>query len=141
MCDQELVVSILWIVSLSLALGLIREVIQLDILYFIQVKQMKLDTLFLERETRKLDFNELKPSCKNVHFIRMKDGKFVWRDSNCNIHIISKYIDITKCEPYDDRRITEHSDTAMFLTAEPGMGKSTLLSYMEHEIKKCNPAT
>jgi predicted NACHT family NTPase len=29
----------------------------------------------------------------------------------------------------------------MLLTAEPGMGKSTLLSYVEHEIKKCNPAT
>jgi hypothetical protein len=71
----------------------------------------------------------------------MKDGKFIWRDANCDIHMIRKYIDNTKCEPYDERRITEHSDTAMLLTAEPGMGKSTFLSYVEHEIKKYNPST
>jgi hypothetical protein len=71
----------------------------------------------------------------------MKDGKVVWRYSNGNIYIIRKYIDSSKCEPHDVKRITEHSDTAMLLTAEPGMGKSTLLSYVEREIKKCNPAT
>jgi hypothetical protein len=53
MNDQELVVSILWIVSLSLALALIREVRQLDILYFNQVNHRKLDTLFLETNTQK----------------------------------------------------------------------------------------
>jgi hypothetical protein len=97
--------------------------------------------IILGKKDPETDFKGLKVSCKNVHWIDMKDGKFVWRESNCSIHMIRKYIDNTKCEPYDDRRIIEHSDTAMLLTAEPGMGKSTLLSYMEHEIKKRNPAT
>jgi len=33
-----------------------------------------------------------------------------------------------------------HNDRTMLLVAEPGMGKSTFLSYMAHEIKKFNPS-
>jgi hypothetical protein len=101
----------------------------------------KVRYVILGKKAPKTDFNEVKASYKNAHWVHMKDGKFVWRDTNCNIAMIRKYIDNTKYEPYDVKRITEQSDTAMLLTAEPGMGKSTLLSYMEHEIKKCNPAT
>jgi hypothetical protein len=101
----------------------------------------KIRYVILGTKDPETDFEVLKMSCKNVHWVHMKDGKFVWRDSNCNIHIIRKNIDNTTCEPYDHRRIIEHSDTPMLLTAEPGMGKSTLLSFVEHEIKKCNPAT
>jgi ABC-type multidrug transport system ATPase subunit len=34
----------------------------------------------------------------------------------------------------------EHNDITLLLAAEPGMGKSTFLSCMEHEIKKCKPS-
>jgi predicted PilT family ATPase len=71
----------------------------------------------------------------------MKDGKFVWRDANSGLDIIRKYIENEKYESYNDEQIKKCNDTAMLLAAEPGMGKSTFLSTMEHEIKKCNATT
>jgi predicted NACHT family NTPase len=38
------------------------------------------------------------------------------------------------------KSVVEHKDRTMLLVAEPGMGKSTFLSYMAHEIKKWNPS-
>ncbi|KDR06089.1 hypothetical protein L798_04481 [Zootermopsis nevadensis] len=78
--------------------------------------------------------------CKNVHWIHKKGDFFVWRDSSSDIDVIRKYIDKTKCESYDVRSIMEHNDSTMLLAAEPGMGKSTFLSHMEHEIKKWEPS-
>jgi ankyrin repeat protein len=37
------------------------------------------------------------------------------------------------------KSVVEYNDRTMLLIAEPGMGKSTFLSYMAHEIKKLNP--
>jgi ankyrin repeat protein len=85
------------------------------------------------------DFRNLKALYKNLHWIHMERGSFLWRESNCNIDIIRRHIDKTKCEQYVIRRIMEHDNRTMLLVAEPGMGKSTFLSYMEHEIKKCQP--
>ena len=62
------------------------------------------------------------------------------RNSNSNIDIIGRYIDETKCRKYDFEIVKEQSDRTMLLAAEPGMGKSTFLSHMEHEIKKRNTA-
>ena len=70
----------------------------------------------------------------------MEESFFLWRDSNSNIDIIRSYTDETKCRKYDIEIVMEQSDRTMLLVAEPGMGKSTFLSHMEHEIKKCNTA-
>jgi predicted PilT family ATPase len=34
------------------------------------------------------------------------------------------------------KSVVEHKERTMFLVAEPGMGKSTFISYMAQEIKK-----
>lgn len=68
----------------------------------------------------------------------MEDGTLLWRESNCDIDIIRRYIDDTKCKKYDIKSVMEHNDRTMLLVTEPGMGKSTFLSYMENEIKKWN---
>ena len=86
------------------------------------------------------DFRNLKALYKNLHWIHMKRGSFLWRESNCNIDIIRRHIDKTKCEEYVIGRLMEQNNRTMLLVAEPGMGKSTFLSYMEHEIKKYKPA-
>ena len=86
------------------------------------------------------DFRKLKELCTNVHWIHMENGSFLWRDSNCNIDIIRRHIDNTKCKKYDIQGVMEERHKAMSLVAEPGMGKSTFLSHMEHEIKKQNPS-
>jgi ankyrin repeat protein len=85
-------------------------------------------------------FRKLKDLCTNVHWIQMEEGSFLWRESNCNIDIIRRKIDDTKYKEYDIKSVMGHKDKAMSLVAEPGMGKSTFLSYLEHEIKKLNPS-
>jgi ankyrin repeat protein len=84
------------------------------------------------------DFKKLKALCTSVHWIHMEGGSFLWRESNCNIDIIRRHIDDTNCKKYDMKDVMERNDRTMLLVAEPGMGKSTFLSYMEHEIKKWN---
>jgi predicted NACHT family NTPase len=70
----------------------------------------------------------------------VEEGSLLWRDTNCNIDIIRRYIDNTKCENYVMESVVEHNDRTMLLVAEPGMGKSIFLSYMAHEIKKWKPS-
>jgi len=84
------------------------------------------------------EFRELKELCRNAHWIHVEEGSLLWRDSNCNIVIIRRYID-KKCEEYNMRSLVEHNDRTLLMVAEPGMEKSTFLSYMAYEIKKSKP--
>jgi len=68
----------------------------------------------------------------------VEEGTFLWRDSNCNIDIIRRYID-KKCEEYNMRSLVEYNYITMLMVAEPGMEKSAFVSYMAHEIKKSKP--
>jgi hypothetical protein len=86
------------------------------------------------------EFRELKELCRNVYWIHVEEGSFLWKDTNGNINIIRRYIDKTKCENCDMKVVVEHKDRTMLLVAEPGMGKSTFFSYMAHEIKKRKPS-
>jgi hypothetical protein len=53
----------------------------------------------------------------------VEECSLLWRDTNGNVDIISRYIDNTKCEKYDMKRVLEHNGSTMLLVAEPGMGK------------------
>jgi ankyrin repeat protein len=86
------------------------------------------------------EFRELKKLCRIVHWIHAEKCFFLWRDTNGNIDIIRRYIDNTKYEKYDVKSVMEHNDRTMLLVAEPGMGKSTFLSYMAHKLKEWNPS-
>jgi len=77
---------------------------------------------------------------RNVHWIHVEEGSVLWRDTNGNIDIIRRFNDNTKYQKYDMKSLMEHNDRTVILVAEPGMGKSTFLSNMAHEIKKCNPS-
>ena len=103
-------------------------------------KQEDVRYIVLGKRYPENDFRNLKALYKNLHWIHMERGSFLWKESNCSIDIIRRHVDKTKCEEYVVRRIMEHNNRTMLLVAEPGMGKSTFLSYMEHEIKKCQPA-
>jgi ATPase subunit of ABC transporter with duplicated ATPase domains len=69
----------------------------------------------------------------------VKEGS-LWKDSKCNIDIIHRYIDETTCRKYNMESVIEQSDRTILLVAEPGMGKSTFLSHMEHKLKEENSA-
>jgi ankyrin repeat protein len=104
------------------------------------VKLEEVRYIILGNKNPEIDFRELKKMCRNVHWIHVEKGSFLWRDTNCNIDIIRRYIDKTKHQTYDMKSVVEHNDRTMLLVAEPGMGKSTFLYYMAHEIKKWKPS-
>jgi hypothetical protein len=82
------------------------------------------------------EFKVLKEQYIKVHWIHVRKRSFLWRDTNCSIGNIRRYIDNTKCEKYDIEPVLEHNERTMLLVAESGVGKSTFLSYMAREIKK-----
>jgi len=105
------------------------------------IKPEEVRYIILGNKNPEIEFRELKKLCRNVHWIHVEEGSFLWRDTNGNIDIIRRYIDNTKCKKYNDMKsVMEHNDRTLLLVAEPGMGKSTFLSYMAHEIKKWNPS-
>ena len=104
------------------------------------VKPEEVRYIILGNKNPESDFRELKEMCRNVHWIHVEEGSFLWRDSKCNIDIIRRCIDKTKLQTYDMKSVVEHNDRTMLLVAEPGMGKSTFFSYMAHEIKKWKPS-
>jgi ankyrin repeat protein len=101
-------------------------------------KPENVNYIILENKNPENEFGELKKLCRNVHWIHVEGRSFLWRDTNGDIDIIRNVTDKTKHEKYDIRSVMEHKDQTMLLVAEPGMGKSTFLSYMAHEIKKWN---
>ncbi|KDR20043.1 Serine/threonine-protein phosphatase 6 regulatory ankyrin repeat subunit B [Zootermopsis nevadensis] len=107
---------------------------------FQSIKPEEVRYVILGNKHPESNFKELKKFCKNVHWVHVKDDFFVWRDSSSDIDVIRKYIDKTKCESNDVRSILEHNYSTMLLAGEPGMGKTTFLSHMEHEIKEREPS-
>jgi len=79
------------------------------------------------------EFRQMKKLRRNVHWIHVEEGSFLWRDTNGSIDTIRRYIDNTKFQKYDMKCVVEHNDRTMLLVAEPGVGKSTFLSYMAME--------
>ena len=100
------------------------------------VKPEEVSYIILGNNNPDSKFRERKELCRNIRWIHVEEGSFLWRETNCNIDIIRKCIDNTKCEKYDMKSVVEHNDRTMLLVAEPGMGKSTFLSFMAHEIKE-----
>jgi len=86
------------------------------------------------------EYRELKELCRNAHWIHVEEGSFLRKDTNCNINVNCKYSNYKKCEKYNMKLVVEHNDRTMLLVAEPGMGKSTFLSYKAHEIKERKPS-
>jgi hypothetical protein len=66
----------------------------------------------------------------------VEECSFLWRDTNCNIDTICRYIDNTKCGKCEMKRVVDHNDRTKLLVAEPDMGKSTLYSYKAYENNK-----
>ena len=105
-----------------------------------KIKPEEVRYIILGNKTPESRFGELKEMCENVHWIHVEEGSFLWKDTKGNIDTIRRYIYETKCRKYYIENVMEQSDRTMLLVAEPGMGKTTFLSHMEHEIKKRNAA-
>jgi hypothetical protein len=101
-----------------------------------QIKPEEVIYIILGNKLPESKYGELKALLANVLWIHVEDGSLLWRDSNCGIDIIRRYIDESKCRNYDIVNVMEQSDRTMLLVAGAGMGKSTFHSYMGHEIKK-----
>ena len=65
-----------------------------------KVKPEELRYIILGNKNPEGKFRELKALLPNVHWIHVEEGSLLWRDSNCNIDIIRRYIDETECSNY-----------------------------------------
>ncbi|PSN34298.1 hypothetical protein C0J52_25668 [Blattella germanica] len=93
---------------------------------------------------------------KNIHCLKFEDGFLTWLDSKGDSEFICKHIDavksgascdqlteyvtekkLTSCSP---NNVNEINDRVVLISAEPGMGKSTLLSHLALETKRTDPS-
>jgi ankyrin repeat protein len=75
------------------------------------------------------------PQIKNVHFLLQdKENKnlFVWQKSNGPISDLSEFI-LKREESIEQEKILKHGENIVIISAEPGMGKSTILDTFGHE--------
>jgi hypothetical protein len=90
-----------------------------------KIKPEEVRYIILRNKNPESKFRELKDLCKNVHWILVEEGSFLWRELTCNIDINCRYINETKCRIYDIEIVMEQSNRTKLLVAEPGVGKST----------------
>ena len=81
--------------------------------------------------------SQTNPQIKNLHFLLQdKDNKnlFVWQKSNGPISDLSEFI-LKREESIEQKEILKHGENIVIISAEPGMGKSTILDTFGHERK------
>ncbi|XP_069687335.1 uncharacterized protein [Periplaneta americana] len=83
------------------------------------------------------EFNKLCEKCPNVHWIELQaDKKLVWKQSKGDISEVQKYINKSESVFYEQEKILTAPDRAILIIAEPGMGKSTLVSQISTTLKQ-----
>ncbi|XP_021928914.1 uncharacterized protein LOC110834265 [Zootermopsis nevadensis] len=83
------------------------------------------------------EFLKLTESCETVHWLHRDGNVFICRQSWGNMSLVSKYL--SKFENVESVMDVPYSVT--LVSAEPGMGKSTLLTHLALGTKEADPAT
>ncbi|KAJ9586955.1 hypothetical protein L9F63_019446 [Diploptera punctata] len=88
------------------------------------------------------DFQELQEHCENIHWIQVCDESYLWRSSKGDILPVMKHLkhDSSSCQFTTTEDIIELPHQVVLVVAQPGMGKSTEISHIAHEIKKTDEA-
>jgi ankyrin repeat protein len=82
------------------------------------------------------EFLKLSESCQTVHWLHRERNVFIWKKSYGDTSIVLKYL--TQFEHIDSVMDVPYCVT--LVSAEPGMGKSTLLTHLALGTKKAHPA-
>jgi hypothetical protein len=85
------------------------------------------------------DFADKSKFGKCVHWLEQVDGNLKWIKSSGDICNIRKFIDEKTSEIHRESKIISLSAKIMILIDEAGMGKTTVLNYLAHQLKIRNP--
>jgi ankyrin repeat protein len=83
---------------------------------------------------------------RNVHWLQKeKSGEFIWQQSQGNLKILRKHIDIHKSHSFTPSDLVKLMQQAkhhkiMVIADREGMGKSTVLTHLSEQIKQNFPA-
>jgi putative ribosome biogenesis GTPase RsgA len=64
----------------------------------------------------------------------------IWKASKGSKNIVYQHLDFSKCQNYEAETFTDIDDKVVLIIAEPGMGKSTLLTNLAAETKQSDPS-
>jgi putative ribosome biogenesis GTPase RsgA len=63
----------------------------------------------------------------------------IWKASKGSKNIVYQHLDSSKGQNYEAETFTDIDDKVMLIIAEPGMGKSILLTNLAAETKQLDP--
>ncbi|XP_065208165.1 uncharacterized protein LOC135836988 [Planococcus citri] len=81
----------------------------------------------------------------NIHWLKKKGNQWIWQKSRGDLTKLRKLVDIreqciTKYKPNAISKITDVPDKVFLLAAEPGMGKSVILSRLALKTQSASPS-
>ncbi|XP_055370704.1 uncharacterized protein LOC129605150 [Condylostylus longicornis] len=76
---------------------------------------------------------------RNIHWLKRDDDKLIWQRSNGDLCKLRKVLNLQKVV-YLPKSLNDFEDKIGIICAEPGMGKSTILSKLAQETKALNPS-
>ena len=85
------------------------------------------------------EFEKLSEVAANVHWLVSDGDKLFWKRSCGDLKVVLRHLiphDVSELQPVT---VLDGEDRLMLLTAEPGMGKSSLLSNLAKNTKKKHP--
>ncbi|APR98948.1 ankyrin repeat domain-containing protein [Wolbachia endosymbiont of Folsomia candida] len=94
-------------------------------------------------ENTQENFKQLKQdySQHNIHWLKKEDNGFIWQQSQGDLSELRKFVDVSaKPKQYTPEEITDIPDKIVIISAESGMGKSTVLTKLAEKMKKSDPS-
>ncbi|XP_069701730.1 uncharacterized protein [Periplaneta americana] len=77
----------------------------------------------------------------NVHWLHKDSYEFfIWKESQGDLSVLEEYLDKKPIVFSNLNSVMDIPHRMIFVSAEPGMGKSTLVTHLAQEIKEKNPA-
>ncbi|WP_254229470.1 ankyrin repeat domain-containing protein [Wolbachia pipientis] len=79
---------------------------------------------------------------RNIHWLKREEGDLIWQQSYGSLSKLRKCIDKSS-DPskFTPEEITGFNDKMVIIAAEPGMGKSTVLTHLAAKTKEINPSS
>ncbi|WP_157956387.1 ankyrin repeat domain-containing protein [Wolbachia endosymbiont of Folsomia candida] len=72
---------------------------------------------------------------RNIHWLKKDGNEFVWQQSRGKLSNLRGFIDTESISEYPVKEITSIADKVVIISAEPGMGKSTVLTRLAIQTK------
>ncbi|KAJ9580522.1 hypothetical protein L9F63_024288, partial [Diploptera punctata] len=86
------------------------------------------------------DFAELCEFNSNIHWIHKKNKQFVWKNSQGELAPIKKYVEERVVSYKELENVLELPQKLFVIVGEPGVGKSTEMTYLNELLKRTDPS-